>query len=55
MYDAFEGFNNLTVVSVSLWLESRAKQSQILKGKNHTTVFNEIDTDDVFILEILKN
>lgn len=48
MYDAFEGFNNLTVVSVSPWLESRARQSPILKEKNHVTVLNGIDTDNVF-------
>lgn len=46
MKKAFDGFNdNLTVVSVSPWLMERAKQSPILEGKNHTVVFNGLDTD----------
>lgn len=48
MRKAFDGFENLTVVSVSPWLEERAKQSTILKKSNHTCVFNGVDTDTVF-------
>lgn len=44
MKKAFEGFENLTVVSVSPWLMDRAKQSPILEGKNHTVVLNGLDT-----------
>ena len=45
MKAAFEGFgDDLTVVSVSPWLEQRAKESPILMGKNHCIVFNGIDT-----------
>jgi len=46
MKNAFEGFeDNLTVVSVSPWLHSRAVQSEILKDKKHTVICNGVDTD----------
>ncbi len=45
MKKAFEGFENLTVVSVSPWLMERAKQSPILKDFNHITILNGLDTD----------
>ena len=45
MKKAFEGFDDLTVVSVSPWLQSRAERSPILRGLKHTTVFNGLDTD----------
>jgi len=46
MKAAFEGFEeDLTVVSVSPWLEQRAKESPILMGKDHRIVLNGIDTD----------
>ena len=45
MKKAFEGFNNLTVVSVSPWLQERAQRSPILKGLKHMTVLNGLDTD----------
>ncbi|MBQ7833690.1 MAG: glycosyltransferase [Lachnospiraceae bacterium] len=45
MKEAFDGFKNLTVVSVSPWLMDRAKRSPILAGKNHTVVMNGLDTD----------
>lgn len=45
MKKAFEGFNNITVVSVSPWLMNRAKQSPILFGKNHTVILNGVDCD----------
>ena len=48
MREAFEGFDNLVVVSVSPWLMKRAKQSVILSNKRHFTVLNGIDTGEVF-------
>lgn len=45
MKKAFEGFENLTVVSVSSWLKERAETSAILGDKNHTVVLNGIDTN----------
>lgn len=44
MKNAFEGFDNLIVTSVSPWLENRAKQSPILGHGHHTTVLNGLDT-----------
>ncbi len=43
MRDAFQGFDALSVVSVSPWLMERAKQSAILGKKIHSTIFNGID------------
>ena len=45
MKNAFDGFDNLTVTSVSPWLMERAKQSPILADKHHCVVLNGIDTD----------
>lgn len=45
MYDSFNDFENLSVVSVSPWLKERAKQSPMLKDKNHITILNGIDTN----------
>lgn len=44
MREAFRGFDNLIVVSVSPWLQKRAQCSPILQDKKHVTVFNGIDT-----------
>lgn len=44
MKQAFAGFENLTVVSVSPWLAERAKRSPILANKNHTVILNGVDT-----------
>lgn len=44
MKRAFEGFEKLTVVSVSPWLMERAKQSPILADKKHLTIYNGLDT-----------
>ena len=44
MKKAFDGFENLTVVSVSPWLMQRAKQSPILADKSHCVVLNGTDT-----------
>ena len=45
MWDAFEGFDNLTVVSVSPWLMDRARQSPLLVDKRHRVILNGVDTD----------
>ncbi len=45
MKEAFDGFDNLTVVSVSPWLSERARRSPILAGKDHRVVLNGLDTD----------
>ncbi len=46
MKAAFDGFrDDLKVVSVSPWLEARAKQSPILSDKCHSVILNGIDTD----------
>ena len=44
MKKAFEGFENLTVVSVSDWVASRAIQSPILSGHTIRTIHNGIFT-----------
>ncbi len=44
MKKAFDGFENLTVTSVSPWLMERAKQSPILANKRHAVVYNGLDT-----------
>ena len=45
MKKAFEGFEKLTVVSVSPWLKERAEASAILGDKKHTVVLNGVDTN----------
>lgn len=45
MRDAFEGFENLTVVGVSDWITERAKKSPIFADAKFTTVHNGINTD----------
>lgn len=46
MKKAFEGFDeNLIVTSVSPWLMERAKESPILRGKQHCVVYNGLDTN----------
>lgn len=44
MYNAFNGFELLRVVSVSPWLQQRAKDSYILKDKINLCILNGIDT-----------
>ena len=45
MEKAFRGFDDdLVVTSVSSWLMERAEQSPIFQGKNHTVVYNGLDT-----------
>lgn len=45
MRNAFEGFDNLMVASVSPWLMERAKQSPILKHKKHCVVLDGVNTN----------
>lgn len=45
MKAAFDGFDDLTVTSVSPWLMARAKQSPILADKKHIVVFNGVNTN----------
>lgn len=45
MKAAFDGFDNLEVVSVSPWLMERAKQSPILADKKHSVIYNGVNTE----------
>ena len=54
MQKAFDGFENLTVASVSPWLMERAVESPILASKNHTVVFNGLDTSVFHIYDTSK-
>lgn len=45
MKNAFDGFDNLIVASVSPWQMERAKQSSIFTDKHHCVVFNGVDTN----------
>ncbi len=44
MKKAFEGFQNLKVISVSPWLMGRAVQSPIMKDLEHSVILNGLDT-----------
>lgn len=44
MYAAFDGFDTLTVASVSPWLRVRAERSPMLSYKRHTVIFNGVNT-----------
>ncbi|EPB8157518.1 glycosyltransferase [Clostridium perfringens] len=57
MLKAFQDFENLSIVSVSSWLEKRAKESKILSNKKHTTILNGIETEKIFYprLENINN
>ncbi len=49
MKAAFAGFeDNLQIVSVSPWLQQRARRSPILSGHCHDTILNGIDTVNTF-------
>lgn len=48
MADAFSDFQHIVIVSVSPWLDGRAKQSPFLKDKTFTVIGNGIDTQHVF-------
>lgn len=45
MKAAFDGFENLRVVSVSPWLRERAEVSPILREATHEVVLNGVDTE----------
>lgn len=45
MKNAFEGFDEIIVVSVSPWLMERAQASQVLGDKKHLVIFNGLETD----------
>ena len=44
MRDAFAGFSNCTVVSVSPWIRGRAEQAPVLAGLHHVTIGNGVET-----------
>lgn len=44
MKKAFDGFDDLRVVSVSPWVQMRAQESPIFCDKIHTTILNGLDT-----------
>ena len=44
MKEAFQGFENIQILSVSTWLMERAKQSPILSALKHDIVLNGIET-----------
>jgi putative colanic acid biosynthesis glycosyltransferase len=46
--EVYNRFNNLMIVSVSPWLNDRAKQSPFLKDKSLSVIGNGIDTVNVF-------
>lgn len=48
MFEAFAGFKNLTITSVSPWLHNRAKQAPILEGKKIVLIENGVDTENTF-------
>ena len=48
MNNAFDSFENLTIVSVSTWLNSRAKLSPFFIDKNIKVILNGIDTNNIF-------
>lgn len=48
MKNAFENFDGLKIVSVSRWLENRAKRSPILSNHDFTVINNGIDTENTF-------
>lgn len=45
MRKSIQGFDDLTITSVSPWVDSRAAQSPIMKGYKRYVVMNGIDTD----------
>mgnify|MGYP000891919248 CR=1 FL=1 len=48
MKNAFDGFDNIRIISVSKWLEDRAKESPIMKHHLFNVINNGIDTDEIF-------
>lgn len=54
MRKAFDGFDNLTIISVSPWLMERAKQSPILSDKKHVVILNGLNTEVFKIYDTLE-
>ena len=54
MKKAFDGFESLSVTSVSPWLMERAKRSPILKDHKHTVVMNGLDTDVFHLYDTME-
>ncbi|MHB1461985.1 MAG: glycosyltransferase [Armatimonadota bacterium] len=48
MKNAFSGFDNLCIVSVSDWLHNRAKLSPFFSNAKLSVIFNGVDTKNVF-------
>lgn len=48
MKEAFDGFENMIIASVSKWVEDRAKLSPIMQGHQFRVIGNGIDTKNVF-------
>jgi glycosyltransferase involved in cell wall biosynthesis len=48
MKKSFNNFDTLKIISVSKWLEDRAKQSPIMNDHDFDVIKNGIDTDSVF-------
>ena len=44
MHNAFKGFKNIEVISVSPWLMNRAQKSPILSDLKHEVILNGLDT-----------
>lgn len=51
MYEAFEGFDDLVIASVSPWVQERAQRAPILKTKKHITIMNGIETSVFCVCE----
>lgn len=48
MKDAFSNFKGLEIISVSQWLEDRARQSPIMSEHHFKVIKNGIDTENIF-------
>lgn len=48
MKSIFRDFENLTIVSVSPWLTNRSMKSYVMQNKQHLTILNGIDTNNIF-------
>src|SRR5690606_10123136 len=52
---SFDNFSNLTVTSVSPWVDSRSRKSFVLRDKLHKIVLNGIDVDSLFYPRKIKD
>ena len=55
MKNSFDGFNNIKIISVSKWLEDRAKQSPIMEQYSFDVITNGIDVVEIFKPTDFKN